>query len=493
MPGDVEIVELPRGLVGDISDAFKRVMTRARAVFAAVSAGSDILGGEAQESRRTALLTVVAMAGLGVGVGLVALVVSMTRRAPGAADARTEASVAEPVASASAAAPPQASAVVEIPPPPPAAEVSTRPCTVAGSPHVVAPSAIIQAGVEVRALGNDVALGFAPDEHRATALRLDPGSLSAIATVEADSTDPIRRVLPLGSSKVPLRLAVDVDREGDALQGRRTIPLEPPLQIGAAGGNVVWARPGGAVGGTLWPIDGEGDVEAARGAAELGDDAPSTAVALRHANAIWIGAATGHDALSPRGDLSRVGGSGSTVGSPAIAINAGVVVAAWADRASPSDPWRLKWVHFKAGEAPGEPKTFAPPSGGKGAQAMSPAVTAVPGGRFLLVWTEGPVTRHDVRALTLSRDGEALGKPLNVSSKGANAGQGQAAVNASGEGLVAFLQSTEGGVPGGRDADQLRTLATRPWRARRARMPERRAWRSCSAVGRGLVSRAGSS
>jgi hypothetical protein len=464
MTDDVEIVELPRGLVGDISDAVRRLVARARAAFAAASARGLVgdvgdavkrlvararaafaAASEGPESRRTALLTVIALAGLGVGVGLVALVVSMTRRAPGPAESRTEATVAEPVASASAAAPPQASAVVEIPPPPLAAEVSTRPCTVAGSPHVVAPNAIIQAGVEVRTIGNDVAVGFAPDEHRATALRLDAGSLSALATVEADSTDPIRRVLPLGSSKVPLRLAVDVDREGDALQGRRTIPLEPPLQIGAAGGNVVWARPGGAVGGTLWPIDGEGDVEAARGAAELGDDAPSTAVALRHANAIWIGAATGHDALAPRGDLSRVGGSGSTVGSPAIAINDGVVVAAWADRASPSDPWRLKWVHFKAGEAPGDPKTFVPPSGGKGAQAMSPAVTAVPGGRFLLVWTEGPVTRHDVRALTLSRDGEALGKPLDVSSKGTNAGQGQAAVNASRDGLVAFLQSTEGG------------------------------------------------
>ncbi len=438
MYGDVEVTSLPRGGLVATIDAMKRRFAQARSVLTS--------GSTSQDARRTVLLAAVAVAGLGVGIGLVALGMSLLRRAPSEADARTEGSVAEAPALPSAAiAPAPGSAVVAPPASAPVEVVSSAPCTVAGAPRVVAPSAIIQAGIEVRALGSDVALGFAPNEHRATAMRLDPASLSPLATVESDSADPIRRVVPLGSSKVPLRLAVDVDREGDALQGRRTIPIEPPLQIGAAGGNLVWARPGEPVAGTLWPIAGEGDVEAARGAAELGEDALSTVVAVRHANAIWIGAATGHDALSPRGGLARVGGFGSTVGSPAVAINDGVVVAAWADRLSSNDPWHLKWVRFKAGEAPGDPGTFNPPSGGKGAQTMSPSVTAVPGGRFLLVWTEGPATGHDVRALTVSREGEAIGKPLDISSKGTNAGQGQAAVNGSRQGLVAFLQSSDGG------------------------------------------------
>ena len=119
--------------------------------------------------------------------------------------------------------------------------------------------------------------------------------------------------------------------------------------------------------------------------------------------------------------------------------------AAWADRASSNEPWHLQWVHFKAGDAPGDPRTFVPPAGGTGSQAMSPSVTAVPGGRFLLVWTEGPAARHDVRALTLSREGEPLGKALSISTRSANAGQGQAAVNALRAGLVAFLESTDDG------------------------------------------------
>jgi hypothetical protein len=61
------------------------------------------------------------------------------------------------------------------------------------------------------------------------------------------------------------------------------------------------------------------------------------------------------------------------------------------------------------------------------------------------VWTDGPAARHDVRALTLSHDGVPLGKPLDISNRSTNAGQGQAAVNAARQGLVAFLESADGG------------------------------------------------
>jgi hypothetical protein len=120
-------------------------------------------------------------------------------------------------------------------------------------------------------------------------------------------------------------------------------------------------------------------------------------------------------------------------------------MAAWADRASADDPWSLRWVRFKAGDSPGTPKTFTPPAGGQGGQAMSPGITAVPGGRFLLVWTEGPASLHHVRALTLSLDGVPVGRPLEISADGANAGQGQAAVGTAGGGVVAFLESSDGG------------------------------------------------
>ncbi len=441
--GDVEVTALPRGGLVAASDAMKRVVGSLKAALAESTS--------ATEPRRRWFLPAIALAGLLVGVAVVALIVSLTRKGGDENDARTEPTASSspspsatgegsqlaPIASAGLVAAPVA------PAPPIETVASTTPCKVAGKPRVLAPSALVVAGIEVRAVGSDVALGFSPNEHQATALRIEPGTLSS-STVDAQSADPVRRVVPLASADGSLTIAADAERDGDALQGRRTVPLDPPIEVGAAGGNLVWAHPGGPAAGTLWPLEGEGNVEALRGATELGTPT-ATAIALRHAGAIWMGAATGRNALSPQGGLSRAGGAGVAVGSPAVAINDGVVVVAWADRSGPTDPWRLRWVRFKAGETPGEPGTFTPPAGGKGEQAMSPGLAAVPGGRFLLVWTEGPATRHDVRALTLSREGQPLGKPLDISRKSVNAGQGQAAITAARQGLVAFLESADGG------------------------------------------------
>jgi hypothetical protein len=55
------------------------------------------------------------------------------------------------------------------------------------------------------------------------------------------------------------------------------------------------------------------------------------------------------------------------------------------------------------------------------------------------VWTEGPVSRHQVRAQTLAPDGTLVGDAFTVSAEGVNAGQAQAAVLPDGRGVVAFL------------------------------------------------------
>jgi hypothetical protein len=173
----------------------------------------------------------------------------------------------------------------------------------------------------------------------------------------------------------------------------------------------------------------------------------TTAIAFRRGNSIWVGVATGNKALAPRGALSHIEGLGPTIGSPAVAIGQGVVMIAWADRPSADTPWRLRVASTKAGDPPGEPVTFTPPPGGPGGHVMSPGLAAVPGGRFLLVWTEGPVSRQRVRGTTLSASGQPLGKPLEISNEALNSGQGQVAVTASpgARGLVAFLEATQDG------------------------------------------------
>jgi hypothetical protein len=83
-------------------------------------------------------------------------------------------------------------------------------------------------------------------------------------------------------------------------------------------------------------------------------------------------------------------------------------------------------------------KTFVLPDGGPGAQAMSPGLAGLGGGRFLLTWSEGRDT-HQVRGQSLNADGSPLGGGMTLSAPSANAGQPQVAVGPDGRGVVAYL------------------------------------------------------
>jgi hypothetical protein len=316
---------------------------------------------------------------------------------------------------------------------------------------------LIAAGLEVRPLGNDVGVGFAASDRGATALRLDAASLTVEATATQRPKGTIRRVTPFTSSGGTLEVAVDLDaKKGALLRGRSTLALDPPIQIGTMDERpspitghdtrvLAWARPGERLGGALWPLDGDGDVDAVHAASQFVNHATTMAITFRQGPAVYVGMAGGNAPLTAQGDLHRLAGLGPVVGSPAVAIQDGIAVVAWADRPSSDEPWRLRWVRFRAGLAPGEAMTFTPPPGGKGEQAMAPSIVAVRGGRFLLVWTEGPQAQHDVRALTLAEDGRPVGGPLDISASSANAGQAQAAVTDSGRAVVAFFELTDAG------------------------------------------------
>ncbi len=376
------------------------------------------------------LLPVVTMGGLLAGVGLVGLLFSIGghRKDGGALATQTPTS---PVTSNSAA--------------PSAPVPSLSACAAAGAVRVVAPVALRAAGVEGRPFGDGVALGFAPADHEAVALRLDLDTLGTTGRANARSVDPIRRVRPTLAAKDTLGVAVDADAQGDRVRGRRTLPLDPPLQAGALGSDLVWTQPGGPPVGKLWSLDQSlEDLDALRGASETPPSGTTTAIAFRRGSAIWVGVASGSEVLTPSGALSRIEGLGKTIGAPAVAIDEGLVMIAWADRASSDEPWRLRIAHMKAGDPPGEPASFTPPPGGPGGHVMSPALAALPGQRFFLVWSEGPTSRQRVRGVTLTRSGEPLGKPLEISNEGVHSGQGQVAVTASpgALGVVAFLAAT---------------------------------------------------
>jgi len=436
MTGDVEVTRLPRGRFEPLLDAVRSALQKAHALVIEHRALQV-------ERRPVWFLPVVAVGGLIVGIGLLALVGSAVHGCgDSATPPRDETAITQP--SSQALPPPMAPPPTPTPTPlalvPPTPAPSLLACTVAGEPHTMAPSATVTAGVEVVRLGDDLALGFAPSDHEAIGVRLDASSLGATSTVKAHSRDVVRRVTPLANARGTLSVAADTDRGDDPLHGRRTVLADPALQFGDSGAHLAWAQVGGAHAAALWPLDEGGDVESLRGAAENTGER-TIALAFRHGGAVWTGVVTGGSHLAPKGELARIDGLGAAVGSPAIALSGGSVLVAWSDRPSVDEPWRLRWTRFDAGDTPSAPETFSPPAGGKGQQAMSPSLTALAGNRFLLVWTEGPASGHDVRALTLGPDGKAVGTPLVLSNAGVNAGQAQAAVTRGGQGVVAFLES----------------------------------------------------
>ncbi|HXN31924.1 MAG TPA: hypothetical protein VN894_08685 [Polyangiaceae bacterium] len=432
---DVELTTLPRGTRSPVLSALEGLRKASGLVPARELLGERVRK-ELRERRREWSLSLLALVVLAAGAALVAISLGRFRSHQGAARA--------PAAAASSTPPveslPGASRLSSPDPAPPAPAACTR----TGEGHVIAPNATVMAGIEVRAFGDDVALGFAPNDHQAMLVRLDPETLSVVDSSVEVSAQPIRRVTPIPGQKGRLALAIDVDRKGDSLRGRRTLPVDPPVQVGVADAQLAWAPWNRGVAGKLWPVANDETVDALRGARSESNRS-TVVIAFRSPGAVWVGAAEGSGTLAATGGLFRVEGLGPMVGSPAIAVNEGVGFLAWADRPSSEDPWGLRWVRFKVGEAPGTPSTFMPPPGGNGDQAMSPGLTVIPGGRFLLTWTQGPTSVHEVRALGLSSEGSPVGLPLTISNPRANAGQGQAAVTARGRGLVAFLESSANG------------------------------------------------
>jgi hypothetical protein len=432
---DVEVSRLP----GGFGPSLRGAAASAARLKESLAKSSRPLLVAPEEGWPRWLLPVLTGAAVVVGVTFVAIVASLAPKAPPPIEAS-----APPPAVAAAPPPAVTPRPAASPEPAPVAPAPLPPCTVAGTAQSIAPTAIVGAGIELRAVGDAIAVGYAPSEHEGVALRLDPTSLASSAAANVHSKAPVRRVTPLPAAGGALAAVVDTDRKGDSIRGRRTIAVEPQVQIGLGDGHVVWTKPGVAATHDLWAIDGDAEIDAIRGVSERTADEATLLVGFRRGNAVFLGLGSGGDWV-PTGDLIRFGGLGQTIGAPAIALENGTVMVAWADRATAAEPWRLRWAHFRAGQTPGDPEIYTPPAGGKGEQAMSPSIAALPGDRFLLVWSEGPPSRHSVRAQTLSGQGLPLGPALEISTEGANAGQGQAAVTTSGKGVVAFLQSVEAG------------------------------------------------
>ncbi|WP_394844046.1 GYF domain-containing protein [Pendulispora brunnea] len=400
------------------------------------------------------------------GVALVKAVTAPSSRTAANERANPAARVAMTTAgaSASAAAPEKKPEVIEVPPP---AAAAAPPCSIVGQPKSIAPQVVVQSGVEVAATGQGLALGFASAPKEAVTLLLDPATLATSAEHTTKAADVVRRVTPVppahaGGKDGSPAAAISLDRKGDAIEGRRTSSGPAPVDFGVANGHLVWAARGESKSSALWALAGDGPVEALR-AVPLDGAERGYAITFRRGTSIWTGVvAAGDKSLVTKGELTEIKGLGPQVGSPSIAASGDTVLVLWADRANADEPWSLRYQRWQAtgtsasDRAAEAAKTFNVPAGGLGAPFMSPGVTSLGQGRFLVVWTEGPVSSHQVRAQTLDADGALQGSAFTVSSEGANAGQGQATVLPDGRGAVAYL------VAGGKGFELMATSVSCP-------------------------------
>jgi hypothetical protein len=326
---------------------------------------------------------------------------------------------------------------VVTPPPtkPPPASGGFGECTATGDAKPLGWRAMVGSGIDVEPLSGSFALGFATSQRDGVAVMLD-SALAPTSTAKSRAAGgEAKHVTPMivGGKLVAV---TDGDRKGDRLAGRRTVATIPPIDLGVADGTLAWAPHAKDSWAKLFDV-GDGPVEALR-AVPLGAD-KGIAFAFRSGNAIKIGAAKGENMLAAAGTLQEMQGLGQ-VGSPSITTSGTDVIVAWSDRpAGGGDtPWQVRWTRMTPGEAAKPAVALALPDGGLGTQAMSPSVAGLGGGRFIIAWTEGPISGHQVRAITIGADG-AAGAPLTISAGGVNAGQPDVAVGGDGKGVVAFL------------------------------------------------------
>jgi hypothetical protein len=309
-------------------------------------------------------------------------------------------------------------------------------CVVTGTVRTIASKALVRPGLELVSTSDGLAIGFSQTPHDAVAVKLDPSSAMTTGSFSRHSPDTIRRVTPLDRGSNAIDAAIDADCKSNPLQGAVTVPAKEPFTIGTTNGDIAWASCASETPRTLWHFT-QGPVEELRGIA-LGDG--GYAVVFRQGGAAWFGRLDSERA--PVGPLKRVA-ERTDLRSPTVAESGDDVMIVWTERATSQDNWSLAGVSVAPCGHTTPVHLDLPTSGGEG-DAIQPALAPVDGGRFLLVWTEGPAYSHQVRALTIESHGHAVGPVLQVSS-GAESGWGRPALTADGRGAVVYFVPTGSG------------------------------------------------
>jgi hypothetical protein len=273
----------------------------------------------------------------------------------------------------------------------------------------------------------NVAVGFAETKTAAAVFRYRALTGDAERLQSQAGADEVTHVLP-SESPVVSRASADFSF-GQSLKTGLTLGVGP---------NGLARRGADGATGVVWPLASGARVTPPRVAALPG----GYFVALRRGGAEgqvvagWL-----REDGSALTELGVVEGLPRLVGTPTVASlgdRAVLLVSARADKAA---PYEVYAALAPFGHAPDAPRALNAPAEGGG--AIAPSLTALSDGRLILQWTDGNVGQYQVKARLLDGSLAPLAAPLQLSAKGANAGQGS--VTATEGGAVSlFIQTTAG-------------------------------------------------
>ncbi|WP_437588095.1 GYF domain-containing protein [Sorangium sp. So ce1000] len=307
--------------------------------------------------------------------------------------------------------------------------VPPKPCWVARQPQPWAPLVAKSIPFEVTATkGGKLVVGYAKSPMEAVGLEIDPATGERSERFSNREAADIVSISPVEDRFTVLTAAQQAIRSPVSVPGSRS------FVVGLADGALVAADDPGAAPSRLWPVQGDEPLEAPRA---LAAGSRGYAVAFRREKAVWAGWLDAE--RKPVGELTRVTGSGGSIGKPSLGWNERALAVVFADR--PVDGrWEIRAGQAAPGSIPGSTQVIPLPSGGPGGDAFAPDIAGLGDGRWLLVWTEGPPGSRAMRAQTLAANFSPIGDPIALSPPAGNFGQGVLGVSSrSGYVGVVFL------------------------------------------------------
>lgn len=292
------------------------------------------------------------------------------------------------------------------------------PCQVTGVPRKLADDVHMSVALQTATTPNGrIALGFASTATDAVGLTLDPETLDAAQAFTEGGKGKLFGVQPSPAADSPF------------MAHRAT---------GSASGGGVVRLPGGVARLTTtprglavelgnqrhlaWPELGTAKSTSPR-AETLGS--AGAIVALRRGGVdgdILVGLLDANG--QARGSLSKVASSAQEFGTPSVGVGTDEVLVSFATRASAQAPWRIDLARAPLGQLPASSRPLVPEGLPEDAVTISPAAAALPGGGWLLQWTQGEVGKHRVWVQTLDRALAPVGPPVPVGPADGDSGQG---------------------------------------------------------------------